>query len=37
MINDNIRKYRKDRRISQEKLAVRLNVVRHGPVIIGLN
>ena len=28
MINDNIRKYRKDRRISQEELAVRLHVVR---------
>lgn len=28
MINDNIRKYRKDKGISQEELAVRLNVVR---------
>ncbi len=28
MINDNIRKYRKDRGISQEELAVRLHVVR---------
>lgn len=28
MLNDNIKKYRSERRISQEELAVRLHVVR---------
>ena len=28
MINDNIRKYRKEKGISQEEMAVRLHVVR---------
>lgn len=37
MINDNIKHFRKAKEISQEEMAVRLNVVRHGPVIIGLN
>lgn len=37
MLQENIRKYRKEKNMSQEELAVRLHVVRHGPVIIGLN
>ena len=37
MLNQNIRNLRKAKGLSQEELAIKLNVVRHGPVIIGLN
>lgn len=37
MLNENIKTIRKAKGLSQQELAVKLNVVRHGPVIIGLN
>lgn len=37
MFNENLKAIRKNKGFSQEQLANRLNVVRHGPVIIGLN
>ena len=37
MLNENIKRIRKSKGLSQEELAIKLNVVRHGPVIIGLN
>ena len=35
--NNKLYNLRKQRGLSQEELANRLNVSRHGPVIIGLN
>ncbi len=37
MLNENIKNLRKAKGYSQETFAGQLNVVRHGPVIIGLN
>lgn len=38
MLSDNIKNLRKNKGFTQEELANKLNkVVRHGPVIIGLN
>ena len=37
MLSENIKRIRKSKGLSQEELAIKLNVVRHGPVIIGLN
>lgn len=37
MLNENIKAIRKSKGLSQEELAIKLHVVRHGPVIIGLN
>ena len=37
MLSKNIKRIRKSNGLSQEELAIKLNVVRHGPVIIGLN
>ena len=37
MFSENLKTLRKNKGFSQEQLSVRLNVVRHGPVIIGLN
>lgn len=37
MLSENIKAIRKSKGLSQEELAVKLNVVRHGGVIIGLN
>lgn len=37
MLNENIKTIRKSKGLSQEELAIKLNVVRHGGVIIGLN
>ena len=36
-LGEKIREQRKQAGLSQEQLAVKLNVSRHGPVIIGLN
>lgn len=37
MLGDNLKEIRKRKGLSQEVLASKLNVVRHGGVIIGLN
>ena len=37
MFNENLRELRKSKGFTQEELATKINVVRHGPVIIGLN
>jgi len=37
MFNENMKALRKNKGLTQDELASRLNVVRHGPVIIGLN
>ena len=37
MFHENLKTLRKNKGMSQEQLAVNLHVVRHGPVIIGLN
>lgn len=37
MLNENIKAIRKSKGLSQQELAVRLNVVRHEPAIIRLN
>ena len=37
MLSENIKRIRKSKGLSQEELAIKLNVVRHGLVIIGLN
>lgn len=36
-VGKNIKKLRRDTGMTQDQLAERLNVTRHGPVIIGLN
>ena len=37
MLGENLKTLRKEKGFTQEALAAKLNVVRHGPVIIGLN
>lgn len=37
MLSENLKTIRKAKGLSQQELAVKLNVVRHGGVIIGLN
>lgn len=36
-LGENIAKFRKEKGLSQEKVAEYMGVSRHGPVIIGLN
>ena len=36
-IGKNIKRFRAEKGMTQEQLAERLHVTRHGPVIIGLN
>ena len=37
MFNENLKTLRKSKGFTQEELAAKIHVVRHGPVIIGLN